>query len=68
MLELKFQCEDLDEARVYLNAPQYHNLLTDLYAALRSARKHGTDADVVKAVDTFYAHIILACEHHSGPY
>ena len=68
MLELNIKCEDLDEARVYLNAPQYHNLLTDLYAALRSARKHGSDADVVKAVDTFYPHIILACEHHSGAY
>jgi hypothetical protein len=68
MLELNIKCTDLDEARVYLNAPQYHNLLTDLYAAFRQARKHGTDADVVKAVDTFYLNIIMACEHHTGPY
>ncbi len=68
MLELKITCEDAEQARIYLNAQQYHNLLSDLYQALRSARKYGTDAEVLKAVETFYPDITNACDHHTGPY
>lgn len=68
MLELKIQCQDADEARVYLNAPQYHNLLEDLRVALRNAQKHGTDADVLQVVQTFFPDITIACDHHQGPY
>lgn len=68
MLELKLNCETADEARVYLNAPQYLNLLQDLRANLRNAMKHGTDADVVKVAQNFFPDITAACDHHTGTY
>lgn len=68
MLELKLNCEDADQARVYLNAPQYHNLLSDLMNAIRQAQKHGTDADVVRVVNSFYPDICSAVDNHEGPY
>ena len=68
MLELKIQCETADEARIYLNAQQYHNLLDDLRNALRNAQKHGTDSDVVRVVQNFFPNITIACDNHQGPY
>jgi predicted glycosyltransferase len=68
MLELNIKCESLEEARVYLNAPQYLNLLSDLREAFRSAQKHGTDADVVKAVQNFFPDITIACDNSEGAY
>jgi hypothetical protein len=68
MLELKITCQDADEARMYLNAPQYHNLLDDLRNALRNARKHGTDEDVVRVVLNFFPDLTIACDNHQGPY
>lgn len=68
MLELKIQCESADEARIYLNAPQYHNLLEDLRVALRNAYKHGDDKDALKVLENFYPDITAACDHNQGPY
>lgn len=68
MLELKIQCENADEARVYLNAQQYLNLLSDLMNAIRSAQKHGTDDDVLKLVDGFYPDICKAVDNSDGAY
>jgi hypothetical protein len=68
MLELKITCESLEDARIYLNAHQYHNLLDDLRNQLRNARKHGSDADVVRVVQSFFPDITIACDHHTGPY
>ena len=68
MLELRIHCEDVDQARIYLNAQQYHNLLDDLRNSLRSAQKHGTDADVIKVVQSFFPDITAACDHHTGAY
>lgn len=68
MLELKIQCEDADQARVYLNAEQYHNLITDFYGAIRSAQKHGTDADILHQVKHFFNEFATAAQHHQGPY
>jgi len=68
MLELNLKCESLEEARVYLNAHQYLNLISDFYVAIRSAKKHGTDADVLKAVEVFYPDIIRAVDHSEGAY
>ena len=68
MLELKINCQDVDEARIYLNAHQYHNLLSDLYQALRTAQKHGTDGDVLKQVDSYIPDLATALDHHTGPY
>ena len=68
MLELKIQCQDADEARMYLNAVQYHNLLDDLRNALRNAYKHGERAEVLKVLDNFYTEITAACDNHQGPY
>lgn len=68
MLELKIQCESAEEARVYLNAPQYLALIDDVFNALRNARKHGTDADVLKAVDQFYPEMCNAIDNSTGAY
>lgn len=68
MLELKINCEDVQEAQVYLNAFSYLNLITDLDAALRLARKHGTPADVLKVFDNFMSDLSSAAEHHTGAY
>jgi hypothetical protein len=68
MLELKIQCENADEARIYLNAHQYHNLLDDLRNQLRNAYKHGDDKDAVKVLQNFYTDIVTACDNHTGPY
>ena len=68
MLELKIQCESADEARIYLNAPQYHNLLEDFRVAIRNAYKHGDDKDALKVLGDFYTEITAACDNHQGPY
>ena len=68
MLELKIQCESADEARMYLNAQQYYNLLDDLRNALRTAYKHGDDKDALKVLADFYTEITTACDNHQGPY
>jgi nitrate/nitrite-specific signal transduction histidine kinase len=68
MLELKITCDTAEDARIYLNAHQYYNLLDDLRNALRNAQKHGTDAHVVRVVENFFPDITIACDHHQGPY
>ncbi len=68
MLELKIQCESAEEARVYLNAQQYLNLIDDLYNALRSARKHGEDSDVIGIVDNFMPELCNAIDNSGGAY
>ena len=68
MLELNIKCETLEEGRIYLNAVNYLSLLQDLYANLRDARKHGTDADVLRVVDNFIPEISRACDHSDGAY
>ena len=68
MLELKIQCEDAEQARIYLNAPQYHNLLDDLRNALRNAYKHGDDKDALVVLQNFYNDITAACDNHTGAY
>lgn len=68
MLKLEITCTSADEARVYLNAPQYHNLLSDLYAELRNARKHGDDAAVLRVVDNFYSDLCNAIDNSTGAY
>jgi hypothetical protein len=68
MLELNIKCESLEEARVYLNAQQYLNLISDLCAELRNARKHGTDETVVKVVDNFMTDLMAAVDNSDGAY
>lgn len=68
MLELKIQCSTTDEAHMYLNAPQYHNLISDLRHALRNAQKHGTEADVIRVVETYFPELTIAADHHQGAY
>lgn len=68
MLELKISCENADEARMYLNAPQYHSLIYDLYNALRRATKHGTEADILEQVRNFLPDLSNAADNQTGPY
>lgn len=68
MIDLVIKCETLEEASVYLNAHQYLNLISDFYSALRSAKKHGSDTDVLKTVDMFEHDFISAIDHSQGAY
>jgi nitrate/nitrite-specific signal transduction histidine kinase len=68
MLELKIQCDSAEDARIYLNAHQYHNLLDDLRNALRNAYKHGDDKDALVVLQNFYNDITAACDNHTGAY
>lgn len=68
MLELKIACETAEDARIYLNAHQYHNLLDDLRNALRNAYKHGDGKDALVVLQCFYNDITAACDNHQGPY
>lgn len=68
MLELNIKCESREEAEVYINAPAYHNLISDLYAALRSARKHGSDKDVLDKIESFMPDLAKAVDHSFGAY
>jgi nitrate/nitrite-specific signal transduction histidine kinase len=69
MLELKIQCETAEDARIYLNAHQYHNLLDDLRNALRNAYKHGEGSSTaLKVLENFYNDITKAVDHSQGPY
>jgi len=68
MLELKLQCQDAEQAHIYLNAPQYLALLLDFTEAIRSAQKHGTEQDVLKQIDVFYPEMCRACDNHTGAY
>lgn len=68
MLKLEFICESREEAQVYLNAHSYHNLISDLYAALRSAHKHGTEKDVLAKLATFMPDLAKAVDHNMGAY
>jgi hypothetical protein len=68
MLELNIKCESVEQAQMYLNGPQYHNLISDLYQSLHSAQKHGTEQDVLQAVKIFYPDLCKAFDHHQGAY
>lgn len=68
MLQFKIICDTIDELNIYTNAISYHNLLGDLYAAIRTAQKHGTEAEVLKVVGTFYPDIVRAVDHSRGAY
>ena len=68
MLKLEFICESREEAQVYLNAHSYHNLISDLYAALRSAKKHGDAKDILQKVQAFMPDLAKAVDHNMGAY
>jgi hypothetical protein len=68
MIDLVIKCESLEEASTYLSAQQYLNLLHDFYSALRSAKKHGSDEDVLKTVDMFMPDLSRAIDHSQGAY
>jgi hypothetical protein len=68
MLELKIQCDTIDEVNIYANAISLHNLLGDLRAALRNAYKHGDDKDALVVLQNFYNDITKAVDHSQGAY
>lgn len=68
MVELKIKCESLQEAQMYLNAPQYLGLIQDFREALRSATKHGEPVDVLRVVEQFVPDLAKACDHAEGAY
>lgn len=68
VIELKLKCETHEEARIYLNAQQYLSLLQDFCEAIRGAKKHGTDRDILHQVEVFYPDLCRAIEHNTGPY
>ena len=67
MFDITIKCENAEQARVYLNGPQYLNLLEDIYNAVRSSQKHG-DGDLNKVLDNFLSEICHAIDHSTGAY
>ena len=53
---------------MYLNAHEYLNLVSDFYAAVRNAKKHGSDEDVLKTVDMFMPDFTAAIDNSEGAY
>lgn len=68
MLELKIQCDTIDEVNIYANAVSLHNLLGDFRNAIRNAYKHGDDKDALLVLQNFYTDITKAVDHSQGPY
>ena len=66
MIKLEIECEDADEARLILNAQQYHSLICDFVQQIFTARRH--DGDVNSVIDNFIGDFFNATEHHHGPY
>lgn len=68
MLKLNIDCQDNQEAMVYLNAPQYLAIITDLTQAIRNAEKHGSDESLLIVVREFYPDLCRAVDHVEGAY
>ena len=68
MIKLEIQCESPEEARIYLNAPQYHNLISDLCMSIRNAQKHGNETDFVMLANSFYPDLFKAMDNSEGAY
>ena len=67
MFDITIKCESAEQARVYLNANQYLNLLEDIYNAVRSTQKHG-DGDLDKVLENFLPEISHAIDNSTGAY
>mgnify|MGYP000293692479 FL=1 len=67
IFNITINCDSADEARVYLNAPQYHNLLSDLYHSARTCQKHG-DGNLDVVLNNFLSEICNAVDNSTGAY
>lgn len=70
MLKLEFDCENNDEARMYINAPNYYALICDLANNLRTHRKHGSSAggNTVEDIVNIFYDDLQNCANLEGPY
>lgn len=68
MLKIELNCETLEEARIYINAHNYLNLIFDTYNSIKQARKHGDASDMERVLDTFLPEMAKAIEHDQGAY
>lgn len=66
MLKLEFTCETDEEARIYLNAKEFHNLCHDFYNAIKYANKH--NGNIQHVVETFYEEFQKAAFANEGVY
>jgi hypothetical protein len=67
MFDITIKCESADEARMFFNAPQYYNLLSDLYQAARNCQKHG-DGNLDVVLNNFLSEICHAIDNSTGAY
>jgi hypothetical protein len=63
---LTLTCESTSEAQLYLCAPQYYNLISDLHSLIRSSEKYDTKLE--DSIKSFYPEICKCVESHLGPY
>lgn len=66
MIKLEITCENVDEARLILNAQQYHSLICDFISQVKRSRE--CEEDINKVIDIFIGDFCIATEHHRGPY
>lgn len=67
MFDITIKCETAEQARMFLNAPQYFALLDDIYQAVRNTQKHG-DGDLDKVLENFLPDISRAIDNSEGAY
>lgn len=66
--KIQFDCDSLEEALVYMSAHQYYDLICDFTEAVRKARKHGTDKQVLEQVEHYFADFERARDFAQGAY
>ena len=67
MFDITIKCETAEQARIFINAPQYFALLDDIYQAVRQCQKHG-DGDLDKVLENFLPEICHAIDNSTGAY
>jgi hypothetical protein len=65
-IQLIIECDDKNEANIYLNAQQYLNLLSDIQSQIRNCLKH--EQNMNDTLNSIYKDICQCTEHHLGPY
>jgi hypothetical protein len=68
MLKLELVCDSAEQARVYLNAQQYFNLLLDLEESFSQVTEETSHQELLYIIDTFLPNIKAAVCNHEGAY
>jgi len=65
-IQITIECENKNEANIYLNAQQYLNLLSDIQTQIRDCLKYENNMN--DTLNSIYKDVCQCTEHHLGPY